>query len=718
MTVPAPPVPAEKSPRRSAAGIALRVAGALLALAAGLMVIGIIGSMAQGNLGAGGAVVDVILLVGLPGALAAGLFWWAGRLDQRAADRAASAPAASAPRPAARIAPVQAPSVQEPEPPTAAPAPAPEPATSSRPSSLSSIEVPMFGRKKRIVELEARLAQETRERARLQEFVDSHGGPQIWDQEKILEDLRRRIEEQEAELAAASARIERRKQEEAAEVRRVAEQTRAEEQRRTEELRADIDRLQQEKAGLGADIERRKQEEAAEVRRVAEQTRAEEQRRTEELRADIDRLQQEKAGLGADIERRKQEEAAEVRRVAEQTRAEEQRRTEELRADIDRLQREEAGLQERLHPMRVQVKLDEAGFTDYDNPAKDSVGLGAELRDLRKDVQMAVRNYSAISSAEEITVPTTKAGRGKLSRDTAKLALTAFNSQVDTIIEGATARNYEAALGKIHRIADTIERLGASSSIRISPDYIEMRTRELLLAVQHLQAKQTERELERERKAELREQARAERELEAERERLEKEKQHYLNVLKVVQDTGDQEETARLKEELVAIEKGINDVEERTANIRAGYVYVISNIGAFGDRMVKIGMTRRLDPMDRVRELGDASVPFGFDVHALFFSDDAVTLEADLHRRFADKRVNRINTRREFFYATPAQVRDALSQIAGNLLEFTDEPEAEQYRLSLQMAAEEAQKTTPPQEEAEAPVADRTEQDPDEDPQN
>ena len=624
MTVPAPPVPAEKRPRKSAAGIALRVAGALPALLAGLMVIGIIGSMAQGNLGARDAVVDVILLVGLPGALAAGLFWWAGRLDQRVADRAASAPAASAPRPAARIAPVQAPpvqapSVRAPEPPTAAPAPAPEPATSSRPSPLSSIEVPMFGRKKKIVELEARLAQETRERARLQEFVDSHGGPQIWDQEKILEDLRRRAGEQEAELAAASARI----------------------------------------------------------------------------------------------EQRKQEEAAEVRRVAEQTRAEEQRRTEELRADIDRLQREEASLQERLHPMRVQVKLDEAGFTDYDNPAKDSVGLGAELRDLRKDVQMAVRNYSAISSAEEITVPTTKAGRNKLSRDTAKLALTAFNSQVDTIIEGATARNYEAALGKIHRIADTIERLGASSSIRISPDYIEMRTRELLLAVQHLQAKQTERELERERKAELREQARAERELEAERERLEKEKQHYLNVLKVVQDTGDQEETARLKEELVAIEKGINDVEERTANIRAGYVYVISNIGAFGDRMVKIGMTRRLDPMDRVRELGDASVPFGFDVHALFFSDDAVTLEADLHRRFASRRVNRINTRREFFYATPAEVRDALSQIAGNLLEFTDEPKAEQYRLSLQMAAEENAGGT------ETPAdPDRTEQESDEDPQN
>ena len=134
------------------------------------------------------------------------------------------------------------------------------------------------------------------------------------------------------------------------------------------------------------------------------------------------------------------------------------------------------------------------------------------------------------------------------------------------------------------------------------------------------------------------------------------------------------------------IEEGIDDVVKREANSRAGYVYVISNIGSFGERMVKIGMTRRLDPMDRVRELGDASVPFNFDVHALFFSDDAVSVETELHHRFAAKRVNRINARREFFYATPAEVREALKDIAGNLLEFTEEPEAEQYRLSLEEA--------------------------------
>lgn len=354
---------------------------------------------------------------------------------------------------------------------------------------------------------------------------------------------------------------------------------------------------------------------------------------------------------------------------------------------VERLAKEEEVLQEKLRPMRVQVKLEEAGFTDYAHPAKDSVELGLELRDLRKDVQMSVRNYSAVSSLEEIQVPATKTQRNKVARDTAKLALTAFNSQVDTIVSGATIRNHESSLAKIVKVADTVERLGASSGVKISPDYIDQRIRELELAIRYHEAKALEKELERERRAELREQARAEKELQAEKERLEKEHQHYLNVLNTVRESGDSAEIAKLEAKLQDIENGLNDVEQRNANIRAGYVYVISNLGAFGPNVVKIGMTRRLEPMDRVRELGDASVPFRFDVHALFFSEDAVGVEAELHRRFADKRVNRINLRREFFYATPLEVKKELAGIAGNLLEFVDEPEAEQYRLSLEMGS-------------------------------
>src|SRR5512142_610805 len=121
----------------------------------------------------------------------------------------------------------------------------------------------------------------------------------------------------------------------------------------------------------------------------------------------------------------------------------------------------------------------------------------------------------------------------------------------------------------------------------------------------------------------------------------------------------------------------------RAANIRAGYVYVISNIGALGKNVVKIGLTRRLEPLDRIRELGDASVPFPFDVHTLYFSDDAVTLEAELHAAFAAWRVNHANLRREFFFATPEEVRDMLTEKIGNLLDYAAKPEAEQYYQSL-----------------------------------
>lgn len=121
----------------------------------------------------------------------------------------------------------------------------------------------------------------------------------------------------------------------------------------------------------------------------------------------------------------------------------------------------------------------------------------------------------------------------------------------------------------------------------------------------------------------------------------------------------------------------------RAANVRAGYVYVISNIGSFGERMVKTGMTRRLDPMDRIRESSDASVPFNFDIHALFFSKDAVGIEAAMHEKLAQVRVNGVNRRREFFRATPIETKVHLAELAGEMLEFTEVPEALEYRQCL-----------------------------------
>ena len=138
-----------------------------------------------------------------------------------------------------------------------------------------------------------------------------------------------------------------------------------------------------------------------------------------------------------------------------------------------------------------------------------------------------------------------------------------------------------------------------------------------------------------------------------------------------------------MREQLDDVQRAIQDVDYRAANIRAGYVYVISNLGSFGEKMVKVGMTRRLDPMDRIRELSDASVPFNFDIHALFFSKDAVGIETAMHQRLAGRRVNLVNQRREFFRVTALEAKMHLAELAGELLQFQDIPEALEYRESL-----------------------------------
>jgi hypothetical protein len=117
----------------------------------------------------------------------------------------------------------------------------------------------------------------------------------------------------------------------------------------------------------------------------------------------------------------------------------------------------------------------------------------------------------------------------------------------------------------------------------------------------------------------------------------------------------------------------------------AGYVYIISNIGAFGEGVVKIGVTRRLEPLERIKELGDASVPFRFDIHALLFSDSAFQLEAALHKRFAERRLNKINQRKEFFNIPVEDLKFAVEEESRGLVDFEVVPEAREYRESLML---------------------------------
>lgn len=285
-------------------------------------------------------------------------------------------------------------------------------------------------------------------------------------------------------------------------------------------------------------------------------------------------------------------------------------------------------------------------------------------------------------------------------RDFSKLLLRAYNSEADALVRVLRPHTLASAKSRLDKTAVTIERLGKTMSIRIAPAYHRLRFIELELTADYLIKKEQEKEAERERRARLRDEAKARAEMEAELEKLRKEQSHYQQLLQRLGAT-DHDSVDAARERLAHIEQSIAGVEERKANTRLGHVYVISNVGAFGPDMVKIGMTRRLQPMDRVTELGDASVPFRFDVHALIWSVDAVTLETQLHQALADRKVNRINTRREFFYATPAEVRTLLQRFAGALMvEYKEAPEALEWHASGSVT-----RATPPPAHDVTPVA-------------
>jgi hypothetical protein len=332
-----------------------------------------------------------------------------------------------------------------------------------------------------------------------------------------------------------------------------------------------------------------------------------------------------------------------------------------------------------LNDQRV---LQDVGVYRYHHPLEDAAAYKDRLRDLEAEMDSIIKAGRAVLAADMFTFSGSLAKGRRMVADLSKLMLRAYNAEADNCVRSLRSGNISTAKRRLEASVLAIEKLGAMMEMRVNPDYHQLRMQELELTADFQMKMQEERERAREERELLREQRRVEQELAAERERLDKERAHYTSALAALRAKGDDTAADELAQRLAQIDEAIQANDYRAANIRAGYVYVISNVGTFGPNIVKIGMTRRLEPLDRVRELGDASVPFPYDVHALFFSDDAVTLENHLHKAFADRRVNFVNERREFFFSTPTEVRKLLEQHAGGLLEFAEAPEAPEYHQS------------------------------------
>jgi hypothetical protein len=329
--------------------------------------------------------------------------------------------------------------------------------------------------------------------------------------------------------------------------------------------------------------------------------------------------------------------------------------------------------------------LQEVGIYKYRHPLTDSVAYEKRLEIIEADIKaMTAKDGGAILASTDWTVNGSASEGRAMIRDFSKLMLRAFNAEADNLVRGLKPYKLDAAIERLTKVADTIARLGQRMNISISRAYLHLRTQELALTADFLQKQAEEKEAERREREKMREERKVQQEIERERARLEKERQHYANAREALVAKGDTAGIERIESQLQEIEHNLKSVDFREANIRAGYVYVISNIGSFGEKVIKIGMTRRLDPMERIRELSDASVPFNFDVHAVHFSNDAVSIESAMHDRLANQRINTVNQRREFFRATPLEAKKHLADLAGELLQYTEIPEALEYRQSMQ----------------------------------
>lgn len=425
-----------------------------------------------------------------------------------------------------------------------------------------------------------------------------------------------------------------------------------------------------------------------------------------ELRQQLEQAQGQVADLQAWVEQLRGAEAGSLEKDLRELRTAVQAAHEE-ESRLRNSAQETQSILEQLRSDLVETEemaiLQEVGIYEYAHPLQDALAYKDALDELKVRIKAAAKADAVTCQVDWAVNGSVKEGQ-KLGRDIAKLMLRAYNTEADNAVRSVKPHTRDAVKNRLTKTRDTIAKLGALLHIAISADYHRLRLEEVDLTADYLMRVEVEKEEARAERDRLREEAKVMKEIERERARLAKERAHYVSALsKLESSDGDPASVERLRHQLAELDEAVESVEARAANIRAGYVYVISNIGAFGSDMVKIGMTRRLEPMDRVRELGDASVPFRFDTHALFFSDDAVALEGALHDRFADRRVNMVNMRREFFYATPAEVKTALIELGNeHILEYNDDAEALEWRASdptrrQDREAEDAGKRRPPE---------------------
>jgi len=310
------------------------------------------------------------------------------------------------------------------------------------------------------------------------------------------------------------------------------------------------------------------------------------------------------------------------------------------------------------------------------------------IEGVRARQKAMISNKTAVICRTNWTVDGSASKGRTMTERSIRLTLRAFNSECDAAISNTRWNNANAMEKRIENARNQIDKHNASSAVEITNEYFRLKLEELRLTHEYREKLKQERE----EKVEAARAAREEQKLMRELEAAEAEEARYQRMLdkakaEVASAMGPKldaytQQIAMLEQDLADAHAKADRARAMAEMTKSGYVYIISNIGSFGPDLVKIGLTRRLDPADRIRELGDASVPFLFDTHAVIYSDDAPGLEKALHNEFAPQRVNATNFRKEFFRVSIEQVEGAVKRLAPEASFFRD-IEAQEYFETL-----------------------------------
>ncbi|MBO5069904.1 MAG: DUF4041 domain-containing protein [Roseburia sp.] len=348
-----------------------------------------------------------------------------------------------------------------------------------------------------------------------------------------------------------------------------------------------------------------------------------------------------------------------------------------LAIQIDQLREEERVLSE-------QTAINHYQLSDYD---------GVTSEECRNKLTLLKNDEQELIKSNEYVIITSDGSKTEINNNV-KQIIRCLNAECDNVILNISTKNIDTMRNKITKCYESLNKIFAVDGVQLSKKVLEYKLEELNLVYTYELKKEQEREQQRAIKEQMIEEEKVRREIEKQKSKIEKDQTQFHNEVnklmsylqKAQNDIEKQlyvDKIKELEEKLKELESEKETVLEREANARAGFVYIISNIGSFGENIYKIGMTRRLEPMDRIKELSSASVPFEFDVHAMIFSDNAPELENTLHKHFEKQSVNRVNLKKEFFNVSIDEIEKVVKENFNNTVTFTKIPVATEYRQTL-----------------------------------